>query len=59
MGTEVKSGGDRIIFVASKSLKKKFAKYAKEHRTSMSQVLRDFIQDCVKKKDVCSNKGDS
>ena len=53
MGAEVKTKGERIHFVLAKSTKKQFLKYAKAHRMSVSQILRDFIQECINDENNC------
>lgn len=55
MGSEVKSKGAVVSTVLSATSKKKFAKYAKSHRTSMAQILRDFVQEVLKDDDECCN----
>lgn len=51
MGREtktIKTGGQKLETVISKSLHKQFRKYCKGKNISMSQRLRDLIQKDVK-----------
>lgn len=48
MAKEVKSKGVKVEVLLAASTKKKFASKAKKANSSMSQVLRDFVQSYVK-----------